>query len=245
MVAKITGSMFAESLLESGNVHPKGRGWATTLSVAIQIVLLGVLVALPMLRPDALPLTIKSLTSPVAFGRPDAPPDPHPGPKPSTGKSKLIAPADIPADRPTGSQDKRDEALPSCMPFCGAGPIGDKNGVMGMPRIPMPMTPIVVPVKPPERVIVSQIELGSVISRTQPVYPPMAIQTRTEGTVLLRAVIDRTGRISHVQVLSGPALLQHAARNAVEQWRYRPYVLNGQTVEVETHITVNFRLGQR
>jgi TonB family protein len=86
------------------------------------------------------------------------------------------------------------------------------------------------------------MQLGNVISQTRPIYPPMAIQTRQEGTVILRAVIDRSGQITSVQVLGGPALLQRAAKEAVQQWRYRPYILNGQPIEVETQITVNFIL---
>lgn len=237
-------SMFAESLLESGNIHPKGRGWATTLSIAIQALLVATLVALPMFRPDTLPTQIKSIHSPVAFGSPDVPPDPQRGPSQSnSNNSELFTPPTIPAG-PVMNQGPREEAPASCIPFCGTASTGQKNGIPGMFNIPIPLNPTTVSVKPPERVVVSEFKLGSVITRVQPIYPHMAVVTRTEGSVVLRALIDREGRIASVQVLSGPALLQRAARDAVLQWRYRPYVLNGQPVEVETQITVRFILNR-
>jgi periplasmic protein TonB len=83
---------------------------------------------------------------------------------------------------------------------------------------------------------------GNLIHRVQPDYPPLARQARIQGTVVLRAIINRGGRIENLQVLSGHPMLVPAAIDAVRQWRYRPYVLNDQPVEVETQITVNFLL---
>jgi protein TonB len=83
---------------------------------------------------------------------------------------------------------------------------------------------------------------GNLIYKVQPIYPPLARSARIQGSVVLRAVISRTGTIENLQVLSGHPLLVMAAREAVEQWRYRPYILNGEPVEVETQVTVNFLL---
>jgi protein TonB len=83
---------------------------------------------------------------------------------------------------------------------------------------------------------------GNLIRRVQPEYPALAKQARIQGTVVLRAVIDREGIIQDLQVISGHPLLVQAALNAVRQWRYRPYYLNDQPVEVETQVTVNFSL---
>jgi protein TonB len=83
---------------------------------------------------------------------------------------------------------------------------------------------------------------GSLIKRVQPAYPPIAKLTRIQGTVVLQAVISREGTIESLHVLSGHPSLVNAAIDAVQQWRYRPYVLNGTPVEVETQITVNFSL---
>jgi len=77
----------------------------------------------------------------------------------------------------------------------------------------------------------------------QPNYPPLARQARIQGTVELRAIISKMGTIENLNVVSGHALLVTSAVEAVKQWRYRPYLLNGEPIEVETEITVNFILG--
>jgi protein TonB len=82
------------------------------------------------------------------------------------------------------------------------------------------------------------------ISHITPIYPPIARAARQEGTVVLQATISKSGTIEGLRVLSGPPMLQQSALNAVEQWRYRPYLLNGEPVEVETTINVNFVLGR-
>jgi protein TonB len=83
---------------------------------------------------------------------------------------------------------------------------------------------------------------GNLIYKTQPVYPPMARAARIQGPVILRAIISRSGGIENLQVVSGHPMLVRAALEAVSQWRYRPYILNDEPVEVETQITVNFIL---
>lgn len=93
------------------------------------------------------------------------------------------------------------------------------------------------PLKLSESVVQAQL-----LSKIEPRYPPLAIETRTQGTVRLRAIISRDGRITALEVISGHPLLVQAALEAVRQWRYRPTLLNGEPVEVETSITVNFQL---
>jgi protein TonB len=84
---------------------------------------------------------------------------------------------------------------------------------------------------------------GSLIRRVQPVYPPLARSARVQGSVLLAAEISKDGTIKDLKLISGHPMLVPAAIQAVSQWRYRPYVLNGEAIEVETQITVNFILG--
>jgi protein TonB len=93
------------------------------------------------------------------------------------------------------------------------------------------------PLKISEGVLQAQL-----ISHIEPRYPTLAKQTKTEGIVRLRAIISRDGRITSLDILSGHPLLVQAALEAVSQWRYRPTMLNGEPVEVETSITVIFRL---
>jgi protein TonB len=77
----------------------------------------------------------------------------------------------------------------------------------------------------------------------QPVYPPIAKAVRLEGTVVLEAVISKAGRIESLHVVSGPDMLRRAALDAVAVARYRPYLLSGEPTDVQTTITVVFRLG--
>ena len=84
---------------------------------------------------------------------------------------------------------------------------------------------------------------GSLIRRVQPAYPPLARAARIQGPVVLAAIISKAGVIENLRVLSGHPMLAPAAIDAVSQWRYRPYILNSEPVEVETQITVNFVLG--
>jgi len=80
------------------------------------------------------------------------------------------------------------------------------------------------------------------IRKISPNYPPLARQARIQGQVLLRAQISRTGDIENLQLISGHPMLAPAAIEAVKQWKYKPYILNGEPVEVDTEIMVNFTL---
>jgi protein TonB len=97
---------------------------------------------------------------------------------------------------------------------------------------------------PPKKVNISAgVAVGMLIQKTQPMYPPIAKAARVSGTVVLQATISKTGSIQGLVVVSGPAMLQQAALDAVKQWRYRPYLLNNEPVEVQTTINVIFSLG--
>ena len=116
-----------------------------------------------------------------------------------------------------------------------ANPIPGSVGTAAVP-IPAPPKPVT---RPPR---ISHMMEGNLIYRVQPVYPPLARAARIQGPVHLRAIISRTGTIENLQALDGHPMLVGAAIDAVRQWRYRPYILNDEAVEVETQITVNFLL---
>jgi protein TonB len=105
-------------------------------------------------------------------------------------------------------------------------------------------TPTAVPkVATPQRVRVSQgVSQGLLIHQVKPVYPPLARQARIQGTVVLQALISKDGTIENLHLVSGHPMLAPAAIEAVKQWRYKPYFLNGEPVEVDTTINVNFTL---
>jgi periplasmic protein TonB len=104
-------------------------------------------------------------------------------------------------------------------------------------------TPAVPTAAPPQVVNISQgVSQGLLLKRVQPNYPSQAVSLRIEGPVNLQATIAKDGTIKGVKVLGGHPLLARAAADAVRQWRYKPYMLNGQPFEVQTEITVNFKL---
>jgi TonB family protein len=86
------------------------------------------------------------------------------------------------------------------------------------------------------------VSQGLLLKKVQPKYPPNSLRLRVEGGVQLMATISKTGDISAVKILSGDPQLSHAAVDAVKQWKYKPYLLNGLPVEIQTQITVNFKL---
>jgi protein TonB len=115
--------------------------------------------------------------------------------------------------------------------------IGGAGQTLEPPQVAQPAQPEKRPLKVSEGVLEAQL-----ISRIEPGYPHLARQTRTEGAVRLHAIISRDGRITSLEVISGHPFLVQAALDAVRQWRYRSTMLNGEPVEVETSITVIFRL---
>ena len=92
--------------------------------------------------------------------------------------------------------------------------------------------------------ISSGVAQGLLIREIKPSYPTLAVQARVQGSVLLQAVIAKDGTVHDLRVVSGHPLLVKAALDAVRQWRYKPYLLNGQPVEVDTQIVVNFTLNR-
>jgi protein TonB len=84
---------------------------------------------------------------------------------------------------------------------------------------------------------------GLLVQKTAPAYPQMAREARVSGTVVIQATISKTGTIENLHVVSGPTMLRQPALDAVKTWRYKPYLLDGEPVDVETTVSVNFSLG--
>ncbi|HXZ33795.1 MAG TPA: energy transducer TonB [Terriglobales bacterium] len=244
--------MFEDSLIESGGRLRTKRGLTTSLSFLLQVVLVGILVLIPLLFTEALPKT-QLMTFLVA-----PPPPPPPPPPPAAAPIKIVkqVQTDIvngqlrtPTKIPEKVQMiKEDEAPPPVMSAAGVVggvpggvPGGSMGGVIGGI---ISSTPVAVPkVATPQRVRVSQgVTQGLLIRKVQPTYPPLARQARIQGSVLLQAEISKEGTIENLRLISGHPMLAPAAIEAVKQWRYKPYILNGEPVEVETQITVNFTL---
>jgi len=202
---------------------------------------------IPLLFTEALPKT-QLMTFLVA-----PPPPPPPPPPPAAVKIVKTIQTDIvngqlrtPTKIPKKVEIVKEEEAPPPMNagvvggVPGGVPGGSMGGVMGSI---IGGTPTAVPKVAVQRVRVSQgVTQGMVIHRVQPTYPPLARTARVQGAVQLAAVIGKDGAVQNLHVLSGHPLLTQAALDAVKQWRYKPYILNGEPVEVDTQITVNFTL---
>ena len=122
---------------------------------------------------------------------------------------------------------------------------GIPGGVLGEVLSSTVSVPALVktPAPAPKRIrLPAQVAEANLIHDVTPLYPPEAGRKRVEGTVVLMAVIGKDGTVRDVRVESGLPLLAQAAIDAVKQWRYKPYLLNGEPVEVDSHITINFTL---
>ncbi len=236
-----------DDLLESTNQKKKtNKGWSVILSGLVQTVILGVLVLIPLIYTEALP---KAMLSTLLIAPPPPPPPPPP---PAVVKTvikpvarliqsgKLMQPRAIPKEV---AVFKEAELPPDVINNTGVagGVFGGipGQGIIGGAALP----------PPPKAAAPSRIKQGgnvtaaSILTQTRPVYPALARQARIQGSVVLHAIIDKDGKVAQLEVVSGHPLLVQAALDAVKQWRYKPTLLNGDPVEVDTTITVTFTMG--
>ena len=241
--------MFADSLLDSHWANRSHRGWTTLVSFGLQALAVGVVIVLPLIYTEGLPkLHLISIGAPIGPPRgQQAATTSHSGTSQSAVHSVIhvfTAPSTVPSGVGHGNDVATDE-VPSC-PSCVLNAIGNSsatNSIIGSIGSSLPIIPSPPPKPSTPTIRVSRMMEGNLIYKVQPVYPPLARAARVQGSVVLKAVISRAGTIEGLQVLNGHPLLVQAARDAVAQWRYRPYLLNGEPVEVETQVTVNFILG--
>jgi protein TonB len=155
----------------------------------------------------------------------------------------LHAPTKIPKDIKMVKEEAPPPTMAGVAGMSGMGSgSGVPGGVMGgIGSAPAPVVKVAPP-KGPARVS-SGVISGLKISGSNPTYPPIARAAHVSGAVVLHAVISKTGSIEKLEVISGPEMLRTAATEAVRNWRYKPYLLNGDPTEVDTQITVNFNFG--
>jgi periplasmic protein TonB len=243
--------MFEDSLIESSGRLRTKRGWTTIVSFIVQIGLLIVLVLIPLIYTEALPRQ-QLMTFLVA-----PPPPPPPPPPPAAAVVKVVkvqteiingalrTPTKIPEKVAMIKEEEAPPPVSSMSGVVGGVPGGVPGGQMGgvIGGI-ISSTPVAVPkVVAPKSVRVSQGVLqGNLIHDVKPQYPSIARAARVSGQVVLQATIGKDGGIQNLRVVNGHPMLVQSALDAVRQWRYKPYFLNGEPVEVETQITVNFTL---
>jgi protein TonB len=245
--------MFEDTLIESQGKIKTRRGWTTLISFALEAIAIGIMVLIPLMFTQALPT--EKLVATLVAPPPPPPPPPPPSaaketpsePKPVTHEvnpEALRVPTKIPK-KVDMTQEQGSVAAPSVAGVVGGTPGGVAGGqIGGVIGGVLGSVPASIPKAPPsQRVRVSQgVVAGLLVHQVKPEYPPAAKASHVEGVVTLHAIIGKDGAVKQVQVLGGPPLLARSAEDAVKQWRYKPYVLNGQPVEVDTNITVNFKL---
>ena len=219
--------------------QPSARRWTALASFILQAVFVTAALVFPMLYPQKLPpvFLARRIFVPMSNGEVRA--ESHRTGTSSTGPAKptaLVVSRDgvtFGKAHRTGT-DTGSEALQLGL--------GSRVGIDLGPIVSISPTVFPPPPTPSRPIRTSVVMEGNLIHRVEPQYPAIARQIRLEGAVVLKAIISREGKIEHIEVASGPALLAGSAAEAVRQWKYRPYLLNGEPVEVETQITVNFLL---
>ena len=238
--------MFNQLIVSGKNARGARKPWSLLVSVALQSLLIGAMILIPLIYTEALP---KAMLSTFVVAPPPPPPPPPPMAAVKVKQIKLaqvfktnetVAPTVIPKK----IEIEKDQAPPEVAANTGNGVPGGTGDVLGGiagngPVMPPPPKP-----QAPQRIrLGGQVEAAKLINKVPPQYPQVAQAAHVTGTVVLRAVISKSGDIEQLQLVSGPPLLAKAAMDAVTQWRYRPTVLNGQPVEVDTTIDVVFSLG--
>src|SRR6202451_4378724 len=243
-----------DDLVESSVVRQKtNKPWSVVLSAIIQGAIVVVFVLIPLIYTEALP---KQLLTTFLV----APAPPPPPPPPAAAVQRLVKPVAriiqqgkmmAPTVIPKKVEMIKEEELPPDVGAVGVTggvpggvPGGQAGGVLGgiiggtgggLP--------------PPPKVAPSRIRVGgnvaqaNLIHQVTPTYPAIAKTAHISGTILLHAIIGKDGTVQNLQYISGPPLLMQSAMDAVKQWRYKPTLLNGDPVDVDTTISVVFTLG--
>ncbi len=249
--------MFEQTFVGEGQTK---KPVTVMFAFAVQIVVIVVVAIIPMIWFEVLPSA--QLTSMLVAPPPPPPPPPPPAPAPVVkvvkviprqfDAGKLMAPKSIPKNI---AEIKEDELPP---PSSGVGVVGGVPGgvgggmgvlggiIGGVPTAapPPPPPPKKVDTTPQRIKVGGNVQSAKLVRQPRPVYPPLAKQARISGVVRLSAVISKNGTIQELQVISGHPLLVPAALQAVKEWVYQPTLLNGEPVEVQTQIDVNFTLSQ-
>jgi periplasmic protein TonB len=225
------------------------RRRALALSIALQCAILSALVLIPLFGK----------TERIALGKvyTPIPPYGHPDSHPRGNATRTTSRRSNPDSRfvfhpPTSKPGYRsvEEESPVGPPEIGSGANQPNDGpgcswcvnTGAKNNGPRPPQPAVETHSRPRTLHVTQLDPAMLIHRVAPLYPPLAIHTHREGRVELHAIIGTDGTIQSLQVLSGDPLFYQSALEAVRQWHYRPTILNGQPVAIDTSITVIYTM---
>lgn len=229
-------------LVVSGDQEGTHKPWAVAMSAVVQALILGVMILIPLIYTEALP---KGLMNTFLVAPAPPPPPPPPAAPVKVERPRIVQPQRMvaPTVIPKNVAIIKDEA-PDMNALGGAGAFGSTGdaltggglGSSGPPPPPKPATP--------SRIRVGgNVQSAAILRKVDPIYPAIAKTAHVSGTVMLHAIIAKDGSIQELTYVSGPALLMKAAMDAVHEWRYKPTMLNGDPVEVDTTISVVFTLG--
>ncbi len=239
--------MFEDALMESANqIKTRSKYWSV-VALFVNCAALLALVIWPLLHPEALPTqAMASLL--VAPAPPPAPPPPMPQAKLQPRSEIVDSKLQMPSKIPRQIKMVTESALPQPSMDGVTGMENMSNGTSGsaMNGVWNGITtgrPTVVEARPPNLKLSGGVMAGNLLDKIAPQYPVIAKEARIQGTVVLEATVSKAGTIENLRVISGPPMLQEAAIDAVRSWRYRPYLLNGEPIEVQTTVNVVFHLG--
>jgi protein TonB len=229
--------MFEDSTFESAcRIHTRSRQWMIA-AFAFNASILMAFIVIPLISPPMLPPLVKSFLTEVFMPPKPQPQQPQQTARPLTDvpNNPFQAPRTIPTT--TYIPDAPEQPVITNSDWTSVIADPNNNPLRGNMGRPIVRQVVNAPLH-----ISTLVEEGLLLDKRMPVYPAIAKAAGISGTVTLAAVISKTGTIENLRVISGPMMLQQAARDAVQAWRYRPYLLDGQPVEVETTVSVIFTL---
>ncbi|WP_446743285.1 energy transducer TonB [Silvibacterium acidisoli] len=237
--------MFEASLVEStGRIRTNSRRLAA-VSFVMQAAVLAALIAWPILHPATLPrYNVVSFLAP-----PYSPPATHiqkatPASSAARPMFSLLQSARQ-IIHPASADQQQAQGAPEAIGLVDGAIGGSVPGaILGMAQPAMPHVAAAAPAKSGPARVSSGVAAGRLLTPITPQYPAIARQAHVQGTVVVHALISKSGQVVDAQVVSGPPMLAQAALSAVAQARYRPYLLNGEPVEVETTINLVFQLSE-
>jgi protein TonB len=237
--------MFQESLVESTSLLRGRNRWPAVISFALQATIATTLIVLPLVHPEILPLGAPR----ISFTAPRLKPPVVVEQRVRVETSSATNAVSVPTQGTRISTiTLRDPGVEVDEPALAvgvnlAGPSGGPISLLGSGGPAGPHVVVGAGAAAGPLHISSGVMAGELLQPIRPEYPMIARLSRTEGTVVVQAVISKSGRIESARVVSGPGVLQAAALQAVREARYRPFLLNGLPTEVETTVSINFRLG--
>jgi protein TonB len=216
------------------------------ISFALQATIATTLIVLPLLHPEILPLRAPRISLTAPLPKPPVVPEQRVRVETSNAaSSRVTAPTQVATISAQGFRNAGPTVDQPALPV-GVNLVGANDSPLSLLGSTRPAGPHVVagPAAMAAPLLVSTgVMTGQLLQPIRPEYPMIARLSRTEGTVVVQAVISKSGRIESARVVSGPGVLQAAALQAVREARYRPFLLNGLPTEVETTVSINFRLG--